>query len=137
MKPDHKSLSSGGVTSSDSDFTLALQPDAGVMKLVAAESVSPTANNLDFAASRYSTDGQLDTTFGNVSGSTHTGKITVDFGGRDDIAYASVIQPGDNKIVLAGSASFPIFSEFTPKSSPRYSASPSAGADHRASSSGE
>ena len=38
--------SSGGVTSSDSDFTLALQPDAGVMKLIAAGSASPTANQM-------------------------------------------------------------------------------------------
>lgn len=66
-------------------------------KLLAAGSAFHPGMLSDFALARYNSDGSLDLSFG--SG----GKITTDFGGRDDLATSLVIQPG-GKIVVAGSS---------------------------------
>jgi uncharacterized delta-60 repeat protein len=53
---------------------------------------------IDFALTRYNSDGSLDTSFGDG------GKVTTDFGGSNDEAYAVSIH-SDGKIVVAGGAS--------------------------------
>src|SRR5439155_26883481 len=53
------------------------------------------ATGLDFAIARYTTDGSLDTTFGNG------GKLTTDLESGGDIATCVVID-ADSKIVVAG-----------------------------------
>lgn len=64
-------------------------------RVVAAGQVVPAgANRYDFAVTRYTTTGTLDTSFGG------TGKVLVDFGGGDR-ADSLAIQP-DGKIVLGG-----------------------------------
>jgi uncharacterized delta-60 repeat protein len=94
--------------SSDSDFTLVLMNDTRMTpatpKLVAAGSANPNGLSLDFAAARYTLDGQLDTDATYGFGTSHSGKVTVDFNGGDDIAYASAVQSADGKLILAGSA---------------------------------
>ncbi len=62
--------------------------------------VGRTSNNqfnFDFAVARFNADGSLDLSFGNG------GKVTTDFNGQTDRAFAVAIQ-GDGKIVVAGSA---------------------------------
>ena len=73
---------------------LAIQLDG---KIVAAGVVDGVMGDKDFALARYNIDGTLDTNFG------INGKVTTDFYGSDDEAYALVIQ-FDEKIVVAGSA---------------------------------
>jgi uncharacterized delta-60 repeat protein len=70
---------------------LVLQPDG---KLVAA---GIAAGGTDFQLVRYNSDGGLDTSFGGG------GKVTTDFSGNFDWAYALVLQP-DGKLVAAGYA---------------------------------
>jgi uncharacterized delta-60 repeat protein len=70
-------------------FALVLQADG---KLVTAGSVN---GGSDFALIRYNTNGSLDSTFGN------NGRVTTDFNGRFDEAYALVLQ-ADGKLVAAG-----------------------------------
>lgn len=65
--------------------------------IVVAGSSSIDANNSDFAVVRYTTNGQLDTTFDS------DGKVTTSFSPAMDAAYAIKIQP-DGKIVVAGLA---------------------------------
>ncbi len=65
-------------------------------KIVAA-GYSFNGGNHDFALVRYNSDGSLDTTFNG------TGKLTTDFGSRDDRGYGVAMQ-GDGKIVVAGSS---------------------------------
>lgn len=90
----------GGVVSTDFDAgqdfigAMALQSDG---KIVVAGSASNPSASFDFAVARYNTDGTLDTSFGG------TGKVTLDFNGARDQAYALAIQT-DGKIVVAGTA---------------------------------
>ena len=84
----------------DEIFDLRLQPDG---KIVVAGSTGASA---DFALARYNNDGSLDdgspsdTTPADSFGSA--GKVTTDFGGEPDDAFAVVLQ-ADGKIVAAGS----------------------------------
>ena len=69
--------------------------------------VAGVYNNGDFAVLRYNADGSPDTTFGAVNPSTgaRTGYVKLDLSGNGtsiDKAYAIAIQPGDGKIVIAG-----------------------------------
>lgn len=72
---------------------LVLQSDG---KLVAAGSSGPAGGGTDFALVRYASDGSLDAGFG--SG----GRLTTDFAGRIDAAFALALQP-DGELVAAGS----------------------------------
>ena len=92
----------------DSVYALAIQSDgrivaAGVANYGNRPTVRPIPPELqgsgsdDFGLVRYNTDGSLDITFGNG------GKVTTDFSGRVDWAYALAIQ-SDGKIVVAGAA---------------------------------
>jgi uncharacterized delta-60 repeat protein len=83
----------GGVTTNftagpDEADALAVQADG---KIVAAG----TSGDDDFAVARYNPDGTLDGAFG------REGKITTDFGGGEDAAYAVAIQ-ADGSILVAG-----------------------------------
>ncbi len=77
----------------DAAFAVVLQPDG---KIVAA-GVAKTSRSQDFALARYNPNGSLDGTFGTG------GKVTTDFAGDDDAAFAVALQP-DGKIVAAGGA---------------------------------
>ncbi len=66
-------------------------------KLLVAGSTN-VGGSYDFALTRYNSDGSLDTTFDT------DGKVTVDFNGNPDVAYAVRVQ-SDGKIVVAGSGS--------------------------------
>ena len=85
----------------DEAHGVAIQSDGKIV--VAGQAVvGRTANNLfnfDFAVARYNADGSLDTSFG------AGGKVTTDFNGQTDRAFAVAIQ-GDGKIVVVGSAGF-------------------------------
>src|SRR5262245_24776778 len=76
----------------DGAEAVALQPDG---KIVAAG----FARGVDFGLARYNDDGTLDAGFGTG------GRVTTDFAGLSDTAYAVAVQP-DGKIVAAGSAVF-------------------------------
>ncbi len=67
----------------DAAHGVVIQPADG--KIVAA-GVTKTSTGDDFALARYNPNGTLDTTFG--SG----GKVTTDFAGRDDTAFAVALQ---------------------------------------------
>ena len=75
----------------DEAHGLVIQADG---KLVAA-GFAKTSRGEDFALARYNPNGTLDTTFGTG------GKVTTDFNGGDDQAFALVLQ-GDGKLVAAG-----------------------------------
>jgi uncharacterized delta-60 repeat protein len=85
--------SGGLVTTAFGQFDIAtavvLQPDG---KIVAAGRGGP-----DFTLARYNSDGSLDSTFG------VGGRVTTDFFGNEDGAWAMALQP-DGKIVAAGFA---------------------------------
>jgi uncharacterized delta-60 repeat protein len=95
------SFGTGGVVTTDFNgladeaHALALQPDG---KILVAGRASPATGPADFGLVRYNTDGSLDTSFGTG------GKVTTDFDGKGDFAYAMTLQP-DGKIVLAGRGS--------------------------------
>ena len=94
-----------GVDSSDEARAVAIQSD-GKIVVVGNAVVGRTANNqfnFDFAVARFNADGSPDTSFG--SG----GKVTTDFNGQVDRAFAVAIQT-DGKIVVVGSAGFSITS---------------------------
>jgi uncharacterized delta-60 repeat protein len=94
-----------GTGSSDEARAVAIQSD-GKIVVVGNAVVGRTANNqfnFDFAVARFNVDGSLDASFG--SG----GKVTTDFNGQVDRAFAVAIQ-GDGKIVVVGSAGFSITS---------------------------
>jgi uncharacterized delta-60 repeat protein len=78
----------------DQAFGVAIQGDA---KIVTAGFANDVSGNQDFALARYNTDGSVDTTFNG------DGKVTTDFAGNTDQAFALAIQ-GDGKIVAAGFA---------------------------------
>jgi uncharacterized delta-60 repeat protein len=71
---------------------LVLQPDG---KLVVAGLCQGCDGDIDFILARYLADGSLDAMFG------VGGKVTTDFGGLNDRAFALVLQP-DGKLVAAG-----------------------------------
>jgi uncharacterized delta-60 repeat protein len=77
----------------DEAFAVALQADG---KIVVAGSSFNGGSSTDFALVRYSSDGNLDVTFGT------NGKVTTDFAGDSDEARALVVQ-SDGKIVAVGS----------------------------------
>jgi uncharacterized delta-60 repeat protein len=79
----------------DEGFSVALQPDGKI--IVAGIVTNGSSENTDFGLARYNSDGSLDTSFGNG------GKVTTDFFGSLDQAFAVAVQP-DGKIVLAGGA---------------------------------
>jgi uncharacterized delta-60 repeat protein len=83
-------------------FDLALQPD-GKIVLAGTQFVSfssEESSNTDFALARCNADGTPDLTFG--SG----GKVTTDFNGFNDDAFAVLVQP-DGRLVAVGSAKTP------------------------------
>jgi uncharacterized delta-60 repeat protein len=73
---------------------VAIQSDG---KIVAAGFTQTLSTGDDFAVARFNANGELDPTFG------AGGKVTIDFFGGDDQAYALAIQP-DGRIILAGYA---------------------------------
>lgn len=91
------SFGTGGVLSTDFGgtydwaYAAAVQPDG---KIVTA-GVSNGAATHDFALARYRPDGSIDPSFGDG------GKVTTDFKGSFDWAYALALQP-DGKIVVGG-----------------------------------
>jgi uncharacterized delta-60 repeat protein len=96
---DGKAFTLGG----DVVSAAVLQPDGKV--IVAGYNYQTSPNLVDFAVSRFNSDGSLDTTFGTA------GTVSINFleeqSGQQvlrsgDYAYAIVLQP-DNKIVVGGS----------------------------------
>ena len=98
--PDTTFSGDGQVTTdfdgfNDDAFSILLQPDG---KLVAVGSAKNPANFYDFAATRYLSNGTIDTTFGVA------GKVRTDFGDQNfDQARSAVLQR-DGKIIAAGFA---------------------------------
>jgi uncharacterized delta-60 repeat protein len=78
----------------DHGNAVAVQSDG---KIVVAGSTQDPVQGDNFAVVRYTSDGRLDTGFGDG------GKVTSDFGGQSDIATAVVIE-SDGKIVVAGTS---------------------------------
>ena len=78
---------------SDGAYAVAIQSNG---KIVAGGS-NRTGTVDDFALARFTSNGSLDTTF------SGDGKVTTDFSGSYDEAYALAIQ-GNGKIVAAGSS---------------------------------
>jgi uncharacterized delta-60 repeat protein len=89
----------GGKVSTDSGGkaaianAIAIQPDG---KIVAVGTSHSTATGDNIVVARYTSDGKLDTGFGDG------GKVSTDLGTRADRANAIALQP-DGKIVVAGS----------------------------------
>ncbi len=79
----------------DQAYAMVIQSDGKI--IVAGQSSNGSDN--DFAAARYNTDGNLDTTFGGNDG------IVVTSLGGDDYARAVAVQP-DNKIVVGGCSDY-------------------------------
>jgi len=95
------SLHTGMVTTdiaggADDARGVALQSDGRIIVVGSAR----VGSNDDFALVRYDTNGVLDTTFGTL------GKVTTDFGGARDRAFAVAIQ-SDDSIVVVGDAIMP------------------------------
>jgi uncharacterized delta-60 repeat protein len=78
----------------DQVYAVAIQANG---KILAAGCVRCFGGTDDFALARYNTDGSLDTTF------SGDGKVTTDFAGGTDQAYAVAIQ-ANGRIVAAGTA---------------------------------
>jgi uncharacterized delta-60 repeat protein len=74
----------------DHAFAVAIQGDG---KIIAVGSANGPGT-LDFALTRYNSDGSLDVTFGST-------EVTTDFAGGNDQAHGVAIQ-ADSKIVAAG-----------------------------------
>lgn len=81
------------------DEAMAIAEDSQGRLIVAGSTENPLTGNSDFALARYLPNGQLDTAFGENG----DGKVTTDFDGGDDRAYALALLPGD-RILLAGTA---------------------------------
>ncbi|RIK41779.1 MAG: hypothetical protein DCC55_10755 [Chloroflexi bacterium] len=77
--------------SADFGYAVTTQSDNKII----AVGYARVGQSYDFALARYNSDGSLDTTFGNA------GKVTTDFTGNDEHAYAVVLQD-DGKIIVAG-----------------------------------
>jgi uncharacterized delta-60 repeat protein len=86
---------------SDQAFGAIIQGDGRIVAAGSAVVSGPS----DFALARYNTDGSLDTTF------DADGKVTSDFAGSTDSAFAVALQ-GDGRLVTAGSAVISGFSDF-------------------------
>jgi uncharacterized delta-60 repeat protein len=84
-------------TRGDRAYAVALDPASG--KIVAAGCADGTYGP-DFALARYLPDGSLDTTF------SSDGMLVTDFDDHEDEAVAVLVQPGDGKIVAAGSSRY-------------------------------
>jgi uncharacterized delta-60 repeat protein len=75
-------------------------------KIVTVGSVSPNGFfGFDFGLTRHTTNGSIDTTFGNG------GKVITDFNNGNDIGFGVALQP-DGKIIIAGSTFFNSTSDF-------------------------
>jgi len=72
---------------------VAIQPDESIV--IAGNSNQPDIASYDFAVTRYTKDGVLDTSFDN------DGLLITEFGGVVE-AYDVAIQPADSKIIVAG-----------------------------------
>lgn len=83
---------------SSSAASVAVQEDGKIV--VAGTTQHPGSDYSDFALVRYNEDGSLDHGFG------EGGKVTTDFWGANDVAYALAIQP-DGKLLVAGAAANP------------------------------
>jgi uncharacterized delta-60 repeat protein len=87
-------ITTGDLDSSyDVAYSVVQQSDGKIV--VVGDATLFSGSYSDFALSRYSSDGSLDTSFG------INGIVTTDFKGSDDTGY-SVIQQSDGKIVVAG-----------------------------------
>jgi uncharacterized delta-60 repeat protein len=84
------------ITGADSANSVVLQSDGKIV-------VAGYADDNDFAVVRYTTDGELDTTFGGGGTFGDPGIVTTDIGTSTDRAYSVVLQ-SDGKIVVAGYA---------------------------------
>ncbi|HEY6124475.1 MAG TPA: Calx-beta domain-containing protein, partial [Steroidobacteraceae bacterium] len=80
----------------DEALGVALQSDGRIIVVGSAR----VGSNDDFAVVRYDTNGVLDATFGTL------GKVTTDFAGDRDRAFAVAVQP-DDRIVVVGDAIMP------------------------------
>ena len=90
-------------TVDDEAFALIVQPLDGKLVAAGRSKINTVNGNVyEFALVRYNTDGTLDTTTFNVTGSTPGIVTTVIGNGGDDEANALVIQPLDGKLVAAG-----------------------------------
>jgi uncharacterized delta-60 repeat protein len=74
---------------------IAIQGDG---KIVVAGGAAWETRDPKITLVRYNADGTLDTSFGG------DGKVTTNLTAHEDAAYGVAIQPGDNKIVVAGDA---------------------------------
>jgi uncharacterized delta-60 repeat protein len=83
--------------SDDAALAMVVQQDG---KLVTGGLTRPFGGQSDFEVARFNADGSLDATFGTG------GRISTDFLGHDDAAFAVGIQ-NDGKIVAAGAATTP------------------------------
>ncbi|WP_245400237.1 hypothetical protein [Nocardia albiluteola] len=81
-------------TRADRANAVVLQPDG---KIVVAGSTRDPVQGDNFLLVRYTTDGKLDAGFGDG------GKVSTDFGGKDDIANGVAIEPGGG-FVAAGTS---------------------------------
>jgi len=79
--------------SSDSGHSVTVQSDGKI--LVAGSKGFTLFNNRNFALARYNPDGSLDTSF------SGDGKVTTDFGGKEDPGHSVTVQ-ADGKILVAG-----------------------------------
>lgn len=87
----------------DSAKALTIQSDGKIVAVgqTSNPTMAPPEDDRHFAVVRYHPDGSLDLNFG--SG----GKVTTDFLGDTDSGQGVAIQPSDNKIVVAGYACAP------------------------------
>ncbi|MFJ5549166.1 delta-60 repeat domain-containing protein [Streptomyces sp. NPDC093225] len=96
----HHGLHAGGRLDVDPGFdaahAVAVQSDGKIIAVGGGTYEPPTAT--DFALARYTADGSPDATFG------AGGKVTTDFGGGSEAAFAMALQ-ADGKIIAAGSRS--------------------------------
>ena len=79
----------------DRAYAVLVQTDGRIVVVGHAGAMTPLGVGSDFAAARYTSAGVLDGDFG--SG----GRVTIDIGGRTDLAYAAALQP-DGRILIAG-----------------------------------
>jgi uncharacterized delta-60 repeat protein len=80
----------------DQANSVAVQSDGKIVVAGFAATGALLNANGDFALARYNSDGTLDTSFGT------DGMVTTDLGSKTELGRAVLIQPGDGKIVVAG-----------------------------------